>query len=437
MIPFYELPSVIYVICGSYAIILMTAIAYILVNTFTMHLQWTYRLISSVFAVVCFFLLIGIADIGHKDFEQPSFFAKSIGDMPFITVVALLLGLTAAVVVFYVHLHRKRLKILTPNSVKESLDALPDGVCFSTVGGMPILVNMQMNRICGELFGCGIMNAEKFRNDLNTGEFKNGAKLIRVQPTVMVETGDQQFWDFRSSLLTIGNSEVVELVAYNMTEQYKLNLELKERNRRMDAIGERLRSFRRELAYVTRDKEILNAIIRVHDDLGRALLMLRTYLVQPYTERDRKSLLLLWRFNTEVMKHETEPNRPGINWDLLLRSARNIGVEIIHSGDIPENERHKSVLMAALRECLTNTVKHAKGSRIDITIAETDMTVTAEITNNGIPPASKIREVGGLKNLRTIIENAGGTMTIQSIPSFVLRLALPKGEEQEWQKQEL
>lgn len=437
MISFYKLPPAAYALCGSYAIMLMTAASYVLVNTFTMHLRWAYRMISFALAVFCFFFLIGVADVKTNEFSRSLFLAKAMGSLPFAVVIILLLVLNAAVAVLYTYLRRKRKKILTPNSVKESLDALPDGVCFSTKDGMPIIVNMQMNQICGQLFDCGIMNAEKFVDDLKNGEFGGMAKRIRIQPNIAAETSDGKVWEFRSNRLTIGNSEVTELVAYDMTEQYKLNRELKDRNKRMDAIGERLRRFSREVARVTRDKEILNAIIRVHDDLGRALLMLRAYLIQPHKERDRKSLLLLWRYNTEVMKHEKEPNRTGDSWDLLIRLAQNIGVEIVHSGGMPENERYKTVFMAALRECLTNTVKHAKGTRMDILITETDTAVSAEITNNGKPPESKIREVGGLKNLRTIIENAGGSMTIQSVPSFVLRAELPKGEKEDWPKQRL
>lgn len=51
---------------------------------------------------------------------------------------------------------------LTARSVKETLDARMDGICYASMEGQPILVNIQMNEICGYLFQTEIMNANDF-----------------------------------------------------------------------------------------------------------------------------------------------------------------------------------------------------------------------------------------------------------------------------------
>ena len=48
------------------------------------------------------------------------------------------------------------------------------------------------------------------------------------------------------------------------------------------------------------------------------------------------------------------------------------------------------------------------------------------IRNNGKPPKEKIKEGGGLTNLRHRIENSGGRMTVQSLPRFSLAIEIPK-----------
>lgn len=48
---------------------------------------------------------------------------------------------------------------LTARSVKETFDARMDGICYASMEGQPILVNRQMNEICGYLFQTEIMNA--------------------------------------------------------------------------------------------------------------------------------------------------------------------------------------------------------------------------------------------------------------------------------------
>ena len=48
------------------------------------------------------------------------------------------------------------------------------------------------------------------------------------------------------------------------------------------------------------------------------------------------------------------------------------------------------------------------------------------ITNNGIPPKVEIKEGVGLSSLRTLIEREGGNMTIISLPTFMLKIIVPK-----------
>ena len=432
MMPYGELSANIHAFLGSYALLLTTAALYLLVNTFALHFRWQSRVFSVCLTLGCVFVLMGIGDT-LIDTVTLSKMAGCIVRLSVAELVLVLFMLTVLVVIFYIFLRIGRKDMITKESIKESLDALPDGVCFYRENGTPLLVNVQMSSICDELFNSGIMNVNSFVQRLKHGNFCSNAVLVNTRrPVITVKTADGQVWDFRESSLLVKKTTVNELVAYNVTKQYQLNRRLKERNRSMNEIGERLRSYNKEVADTAREKEILNATIRVHDDLGRALLMLRKYLVQPYEQRNREELLMLWRFNTEVMKNETAPIGPGSNWNLFIRSAENIGVKVVHHGVIPKEENNKFVLIAALSECLTNVVKHAGGNRIEMETAQTSSLGMAKITNNGMPPKEKIKEAGGLKSLRTIVERSGGKMTIESSPSFVMKIMLPRGEAEKY-----
>ena len=106
--------------------------------------------------------------------------------------------------------------------------------------------------------------------------------------------------------------------------------------------------------------------------------------------------------------------------------AKNCGVEITVTGDMPENPETAYLLVVAARECLTNTITHARGDRLHMDIRHEDGHVTAVITNNGTPPAGEIKEGGGLSSLRRRIRSAGGIMAIQSLPAFALTVTLPE-----------
>ncbi|MGN0154115.1 MAG: hypothetical protein ACI4A3_06665, partial [Lachnospiraceae bacterium] len=111
-----------------------------------------------------------------------------------------------------------------------------------------------------------------------------------------------------------------------------------------------------------------------------------------------------------------------------LKAAQAVDVEIVQTGEMPAEGKVRDILIAALRECLTNTVKHAKGNKLYVAVCSDITQIMAEITNNGEPPKGTVLEAGGLKNLRHTVERAGGRMTVESTPRFLLRIELGIGE---------
>lgn len=310
--------------------------------------------------------------------------------------------------------HRKN-NLLTPGALKESLDTLPDGVCFFEKNGQPLLVNIQMNRISGELFGAEILNGEQFWKD------------IRENFPEMVQTKDGKIWDFRRKDLVIRKKIIYEIVACDVTEQYKLKKELEKRNQSLGEINERLRLYGQEVDRITRDQEILTAKIRLHDELGRSLLAFRSYLDQTKEQRDRDGLLRLWHYNIAALRNEASPSEMRDDWALLRQAADAVDVKIFLDGDIPKEEKIESIIIKAIHECLTNTVKHANGNELYVKIRNNNVRTTVEMSNNGNPPTHTVKESGGLLNLRHTVERAGGTMVIESTPQFMLQVTLPAG----------
>lgn len=88
----------------------------------------------------------------------------------------------------------------------------------------------------------------------------------------------------------------------------------------------------------------------------------------------------------------------------------------------------EKILIAAMHECLTNTVSHANGKTMTVTVSEKNGKYTIEITNDGEKPKGEIIEGGGLSGLRLLVERENGTMIIHSAPQFELIIELPQGE---------
>lgn len=426
-----ELSVAAHIFFGVCTLLLMIGAVLVLVSACVFHLRCRYLLLSSALLLAVMFMFQGITDVSLEQMHRLSyvFFSDIIGSLPCIAVILLMLLSAAAEVIFLSYILKVKKNMLTPGAIKESLDALPDGVCFYSSDGQPLLVNMQMNKISGELFGTEIMNAEDFRLNLQAESSGGKARIISAEPTLVIQTGDEKVWDFRHNILSVSSSEVQELVAFDVTEQYNLNKELEIRNKRLSGVNERLRKYSSEIEHVTAEKEILAAKIRVHDDVGRSLLAFRSYLAKPMSELNREDLLLLWRYTISVMKKETVTVAQSNDWELLLKAAEAVDVKIELRGELPEKGNIRAVITAAIHECLTNTVKHAKGNRLYLNIKSSDTSLTAEITNNGEQPKGEIKETGGLKNLRHTAESAGGAMTVESTPRFLLRLDFQKGDE--------
>lgn len=431
------------------AIVLILGAAYIIAAAVAMRLSRGYATCSVVLAAAVFIILQSMADVSlcaneaDPRFSLPAVILK---DVPWIIVALVIVVIFAAEVLCLVAVNRAGRDKLSPGSVKESLDALPDGVCFFSEDGRILLSNRRMQHISSDITGIGILNGEKLWRCIEEKSVKTD-----VSDGLVIFTSDSKVWNVRRSEIEAEGNRINEIVALDVTEQYELRRELEERNERLNSVNERLRIFSRDMSRLTAEKELLDAKIKVHDDLGRSLLAFRAYLTAEPSKRDRSKLLPLWRYVISVMKKETAPSE---EWDAIEKTAESLHIQIEINGDLPAgladlpvSGEVRSAIMAAIRECLTNTARHAGGDRLFVLIkcgaeqgadhastsgnpsasgtapcADASHGIRIEITNNGRAPLVPIQEAGGLSNLRHMVERAGGIMTIESSPQFLLRL---------------
>ncbi|MGN1319299.1 MAG: hypothetical protein ACI4VF_09825 [Lachnospirales bacterium] len=394
-----------------------------------------YIISSAILVLIMIFILYGINEVSsyyYGDIKELGFFGSIVSSLPYFVLAIMLFTVSILEIFIFIKAIKRRKNILTKRAIKESLDFLPDGVCFYAEDGQPLLINEKMHYISGELFDFDILNAKKFQANLLNNNVKKGVKIIRTEPTIIVETLDGSVWDFRFNRLNIEKSEYYELIAYDISKQYRLNEKLKKLNDSLNIINDRLKEFRNNMAQLISEKELLNAKVDVHNSIGRFLLACRNYLSEDKEKRNRNNLLFLWNYVFMVMNNEPVSLN---EWDVLKKTADSLGIEIKISGVMPKNLKIKNLILGAIKECLTNTSNHAKGDKLFVNIFDNENMITVEITNTGIPPKGEIKEKGGLKNLRHIVEEVNAVMTIETKPNFLLRIEFQKGEEEKWLKQ--
>ena len=325
------------------------------------------------------------------------------------------LSLTALSLFASFTLWHKSRQQLSPISVKESCDHLPSALCFAWENGLPCLKNLKMDELSHLITGEALLNANDFW------------KTVEPQPIVTLENG--QTWSFERVRMEMNRKIVYQITGTNITEEARLRRELEEDNLRLKAMNRRLRQYGQDVQEATREKEILRAKTRVHDEIGYALLQTRQFLSG--TQGDAESVCAAWRQNVRLLLGKYADEQHFDAFAQLARAARAIGVTIARRGAFPaENTESAQFVETAAHECLTNLVRHAGGTRLEIIGEKTASGWRVRYLNDGSTPSGPIVEGSGLSALRTQTEAAGGKMNIEYAPRFELTLALPE-ERQE------
>ena len=304
---------------------------------------------------------------------------------------------------------------LSPISIKESCDHLPCALCFAWENGQPCLKNLKMDELSHLLTGEALLNANTFW------------KTIESQPIAALENGHT--WSFERVRMEMDGKIVYQITGTNITDEARLRRELEEDNLRLNAMNRRLRQYGQDVQEATREKEILRAKTRVHDQIGHALLQTRQFLSG--TQGDAESVCAAWRQNVRLLLGKYADEQHVDTFDQLTHAAYAIGVVIERRGVFPaKNTENAQLVETAAHECLTNLVRHARGTRLEIIGEKIVSGWRVRYLNDGDAPSGPIVEGSGLTALRARTETAGGKMDIEYAPRFELTLTLPE-ERQE------
>ena len=300
---------------------------------------------------------------------------------------------------------------LSPVSIKESCDHLPSALCFAWENGQPCLKNLKMDKLSHLLTGEALLNANTFW------------KAIAPQPIVTLLDG--QTWSFTRVRMTMAGRTVYQITGTNITEEARLQRELEEENLRLKAMNHRLRQYGQDVQDATREREILRAKTRVHDEIGHALLQTRQFLSG--TQGDAESVCAAWRQNVRLLLGKYADEQRFNAFAQLVRAAQAIGVTIERRGVFPaEGTESAQLVETAAHECLTNLVRHAGGTRLEIIGEKVASGWRIHYLNDGSAPSGPIVEGSGLTALRARTEAAGCAMDIEYSPHFELTLTLPQ-----------
>ena len=317
-------------------------------------------------------------------------------------------------------------KTINRNSIKEAFDNLPTGVCFFNAEGIPVLCNLTMQRFSFAVSGKDVQFITELENWF-TDDFTPLSGVKKINRTFILPDG--KAWHLKKNkILHESGNFYTQYIAVNVTELYKKREEVTQENEHLKMVQADLQKLSANVVAATREEEILNTKMRVHDEMGRCLIAAQKYLKEGNTDSIPDSIATAWQRAVSMIKYSNDtPDE-----DMLLQIRKTcefVRLDFVQTGDLPKSEKVAYILTCAVRECVTNAVRYAEATELyaDFTENETEACVT--LTNNGNPPEREITEGGGLSSLRHRVERVGGQMEVQSFPEFKLTVTVPKGKE--------
>lgn len=309
--------------------------------------------------------------------------------------------------------YRRSKNELSAFSIKEAIDKLPMGICFSDPLGRIILCNDLMRNLVFLLSDRSL----QIINDFD-------ATLLKEDYSVFP---DGTVWQFRTQAVTVnGNDRWRQITAQNVTELYRGYIRQNEINEELREVNGRLREMYERMADDICERENLELKIHIHDTIGRSLLTIRDII-----ENGGNADGTLEALQEAVSVLSSDRARLNCTMDEVRETAEKLGVTVRIEGSLPSGSTAEALTAAAAAECVTNCVRHAGGNEVYVRIAARNSAVyDITITNNGKKPEGPISEGSGLSGLRRRIEAAGGEMHTAFSPRFALLITLPEKENE-------
>ncbi len=326
-------------------------------------------------------------------------------------------------------LDRLRMRYRTTRTIRRAIDTYPDGICFAASGGRPILVNKAMNRAYYALVGHTVTNADEMWEKLKEKKFD---QLVpdaeHAKEGILCRLPDGAIWQFQKSLLSVRNQPITQYEASDVSELYEYQEKLRVSIRHETEMQERQRALLKNIVQNNLEQELLDAKIRIHDSFGRLLIMTKSAIENPPSQSDVQALFAAWDdvisdMENAAVKSDSSDSSPQGE---LEQVAALIGCRLTFRGQQPTERKALLLLYAAIREALTNAVRHAGADCLTVILSEEKEHYSAQIRSNGRPADAPIREKGGLLSLRKRLERDGATLDYQYDGAVALLLTIPK-----------
>ena len=305
---------------------------------------------------------------------------------------------------------------LPPGIIRHSIDILPMGMMFYLTNGHVLLKNRMMDHLCGELTGHVLINGQRFTEEL-LAEASGEERQVRGTEALFLMIEKDRVITFRRESLSVSGRMLFQLTAYDTTELYEKETELKERLAALEEKGRLLADAADKAALLAKNEEWLSAKTRIHDMVGQVLLSARYFLTESDAQiTGRQVLKQIVDTMDDLLKSGEDVPRDNVQMTAVKKSltdaASAMGISLTLQGELPDHSaRVMRMLTSGARVCMTNAARHGMAHKMVIGFSSGERNGTRILfANDGNPPPEETAEGGGLHSLHTKLSDMGGRL---------------------------
>ena len=205
-----------------------------------------------------------------------------------------------------------------------------------------------------------------------------------------------------------------EIILYDITDIYNLQMETLKQNKKIEANNKKISETLNILEELEKSEQLIKIKNEFHDLLGSRLSLFSTLLdkneINPsdaryvinnlfVSDNDKKACDLL---NNLVLMHKV------------------LGINIIVSGLLPNNDNVAKIFFEVIREAVTNAIRHANCKNVYIDISNKRLV----IQNDGIKLKSNFVEHEGIKGIKRKVNDLNGSVDIRPLDNFKIIITL-------------
>ncbi len=383
-----------------YFLLNLLAVVLVIITVIYKQEKWQMIIIGLIFAQSFIFNIINI-------------------DYPFLFLIALSLFLYRSFIMTITALEKQKNE-LSLSSIKNGINTLPSGVIFSDTNGYIYLINRRMKDLVDAFFEKEQRNANEFWENLKQGNIV-GATVSKVGSDLLLKSGNKSFRFSRIEFIE-NNKKYYEIIAVDVTKTMLTLEELEEDKLKLISQSREILMLSNNMQTLKKEQEYSRIRTKVHDVMSQRLTIIQRT-IQSKDINDYKNTALLLKDIIKQIKQDDKGNVREVFLE-LCEYFNQINLEIILTGDLPENEEIAIMFLAVLREATTNASRHAGATKVFSKIDLIEDTYIIEITNNGKNPTKSIKEGSGISGMRNRVENMGGKLRVEIMPEFTIVISI-------------